>query len=156
MNIKKTVAATVAAATLGAGTFVLAGAASASPTAAVAAQNSASAGASPVKVHRPLRQRLRRAVIVVSAKTIGISPQELITQLKSGSSIAEVATAHHVDPSTVAFALVTAGNQRIDRAVANGKLTAARAALLKARLTKMAQQAVNFHRAPKPDVSKAK
>ena len=156
MNIKKTIAATVAAATLGAGTFVLAGAANASPSTPAASQASAAALTAPVKGKHSLRRRLRRAVIVVSAKAIGITPQELASQLKAGSSIAQVATAHQVDPGTVVTALVTAGNQRIDKAVANGRLTPDRAAVLKARLPDLAQRAVNLHRVPKAPSGNAK
>ena len=62
-----------------------------------------------------------------------------------------VATAHGVDPKTVVAALVTAGDTRIDQAVANHHLDATRAAKLKARLPKAAQRFVDFTRgAAKP------
>jgi hypothetical protein len=79
----------------------------------------------------------------VSAKTIGITPEALRQAIAGGQSVAQVATAHHVDPSTVVSALVTAGNARIDTAVANHRLSADRAAKLKARLPQLAQRFVD-------------
>lgn len=90
--------------------------------------------------------KLVRAAIDVSAKTIGISPADLRAALVSGKSVAEVATAHGVAPATVVNALVTAGTARIDKAVADGHIDAARAEKLKARLPQFAQRFVDFTR----------
>jgi hypothetical protein len=88
------------------------------------------------------------AAIDISAKTIGVTPQALRQAIVSGQSVAQVATAHSVSPTTVVNALVTAGDARIDKAVANHHLTAAQAAKLKARLPKLAQRFVDFTRKP--------
>jgi ribosomal protein S20 len=93
-----------------------------------------------------LRHRAVRAAVDVAAKTIGVTPEELRSEIKSGKSVAEVATAHNVDPATVVNALVTAGSARIDKAVANHRLSAERAAKLKARLPELAQRFVDFKR----------
>jgi transposase-like protein len=93
-------------------------------------------------------RRLVHAAVDVSAKTIGITPADLRAAIESGKSVAEVATAHHVDPATVVHALVTAGTTRIDKAVDAGHLDAARAAKLKARLPQAAQRFVDFTRSP--------
>ena len=69
-----------------------------------------------------VRRRAVHAAVEVSAKTIGVTPEALRDAIKSGQSVAEVATAHNVDPSTVVNALVTAGTARIDKAVANHHL----------------------------------
>jgi hypothetical protein len=92
------------------------------------------------------RTRLITGAIDVSAKTIGVTPQALRQAIVSGESVAQVATAHGVFPTTVVNALVAAGNARIDLAVANHHLTAAQAAKLKARLPKLAQRFVDFTR----------
>jgi hypothetical protein len=144
MNIKKVIAATTAAASLGIGGLVLAGSASAAPAASTNATVTA-----PVKGRHALRRQMRRKIVVVSAKAIGITPQALVAELKTGTSIAEVAASHHVDVNTVVAALVSAGNERIDRAVSKGKLTATRASALKARLPALAQRAVNFKVTPR-------
>jgi hypothetical protein len=146
MNIKKVIAATTAAASLGIGGLVVAGSASAAPAAST---NPAATVTAPVKGHHSLRRQVRRGIVVVSAKAIGITPKALVAELKTGTSIAEVAAAHHVDVTTVVTDLVNAGNQRIDRAVSNGKITTARAAALKARLPALAQRAVDFKVTPR-------
>lgn len=92
------------------------------------------------------RHKIVAGAIDVSAKTIGVSPQALRQAIVSGQSVSQVATGHGVDPKTVVAALVTAGDARIDRAVANHHLDAARAAALKARLPQMAQRFVDFTR----------
>jgi transposase-like protein len=93
-----------------------------------------------------IRHRVRRGAFAVSAKTIGVTPEVLRQALVSGQSVADVATAHSVDPATVVSALVTAGDARIDKAVANHHLDAARAAKLKARLPQLAQRFVDRKR----------
>ena len=57
------------------------------------------------------------------ADTIGISTEDLRAALEDGQTIAEVATAGGVDPSTVVGALVTEMEARLDEAVAEGRLT---------------------------------
>lgn len=93
-----------------------------------------------------VRRRAVHAAVAVSAKTIGISVDDLRAAIKSGQSVADVATAHNVDPTTVVNAIVAAGTARIDKAVANHHLTAAQAAKLKAALPERAQRFVDFKR----------
>lgn len=89
------------------------------------------------------RKALRRGVVTVSAKTIDISREDLVTALKSGQSIAQVAQSKGVDPEKVVDAIVTAGNTRVDAAVKAGKLPAARGAKIKQRLPEVAKKIVN-------------
>jgi hypothetical protein len=89
------------------------------------------------------RRRIVAGAIDVSAKTIGVTSDVLRQALAGGQSVAQVATAHGIAPSTVVSALVTAGNARIDKAVANHHLSADRAAKLKARLPQLAQRFVD-------------
>jgi transposase-like protein len=93
-----------------------------------------------------VRRRALHAAVAVSAKTIGVSVEDLRDAIKSGQSVAEVATAHNVDPTTVVNAIVAAGTARIDKAVANHHLSEEQAAKLKASLPERAQRFVDFTR----------
>src|SRR3954452_20996803 len=53
------------------------------------------------KAEHPRLRHLARAGVKDAAGVIGIEPKELLSDLKAGQSIAEVATAHGVDPQTV-------------------------------------------------------
>jgi polyhydroxyalkanoate synthesis regulator phasin len=99
-----------------------------------------------VKDHRHDRRVNRREVVKLVADTIDIPVEDLVAALKDGQSIAEVAQARGVDPKTVTDAIVDHGTQRIDQAVANGKLDPARAEKLKARLPQLADRIVNHKR----------
>ncbi len=93
-----------------------------------------------LKAHR---RQLRKAGLAISAKAIGVTPQALRADLKSGKSIAEVAGEHGVSAQTVVSALVTAADTRIDQAVAAKTLTSAEAATIKAALPTRLTKAVN-------------
>ncbi len=54
----------------------------------------------------------------VAATTLGVTTEELRTQLKAGKSLADVAEAEGVDKQTLIDALVTAGEKRLDEAKA--------------------------------------
>jgi hypothetical protein len=84
-----------------------------------------------------------RLALQTAATTIGVSPQELGSQVRSGKTVAAVATEHGVDPANVVNAVVAALTQRIDEAVAQGKVDAARAEQAKAKLPDFANRFVN-------------
>jgi hypothetical protein len=63
------------------------------------------------------------ADLSVAASTIGISEADLKAALESGQSIADVATAHSVDPQTVIDAMVADAQAKLADAVTNGDLT---------------------------------
>ena len=81
-----------------------------------------------------LRRHARHSGVDIAASTIGIDKQALVDAVEGGQTIADVARSHNVDPQKVIDAVTTAANNKIDTAVTNGKLDAARAAKLKARL----------------------
>jgi hypothetical protein len=83
---------------------------------------------------RAHRRQLRRAVVVISSKTIGISAQDLVSELRSGKSIADVAAEHSVNAQTVSDALLSAATAKVNQAVTNHKLTSARATKIEAAL----------------------
>jgi transposase-like protein len=104
------------------------------------------------KLHRAvarvkLRRHARRAGFAVAAETIGVAAKDLLTAVKGGTSVAAVAQQHGVEPQAVIDAVVNAAGKKLDRAVANGKLDADRAAKIKDRLTERVTNAVN--RTPK-------
>ncbi len=51
-----------------------------------------------------------------------LDPQELMTQLRDGSTLAEIATAQGVDPQTVVDALVAEAKTHLDQAVTDGRM----------------------------------
>jgi hypothetical protein len=89
---------------------------------------------------RSHRKEIRKAGIAVSARTIGVTPKVLVSDLRANKSVADVATEHGVSTATVVTALVKDADAKVSQAETDHKLTAARAtkieALLPARITK--------------------
>ena len=92
---------------------------------------------------RGIVRAVAKAAVKDAAGVIGITPQELMTQLKAGSSIAEVATSKGVDPQAVITKLSTDANARIDQLVTEGKITQERADQAKAKTTDRVTKLVN-------------
>ena len=90
-----------------------------------------------------LRRQAIQAALEVAAQTIGVETDSLRDAYRDGRSIAEVATDHGVEPSAVVDAIVAAAGERIDQAVADGKLDAERAAKLRERVPQLAERLVN-------------
>jgi transposase-like protein len=102
------------------------------------------------KVRSGVRRHARRGALAVAAKAIGVEPKALVESLRDGQSVADVARANDVEPQVVIDAIVAAGNQKIDHAVANGKLDEDRAATIKERLPERAERLVNASRPARP------
>ena len=83
----------------------------------------------------------KRAELVAS--TIGITVEQLRTELGTDKSVADVAKAHGVDVQKVIDALVADATAHIDQAVTDGHLTAAQAATEKATLVDRITKRVN-------------
>ena len=131
MRLSKTIASASVAAVLGVAGITVAGAASSTgPSAPTASPTVSSAGETKTAVRPSVRRRLRRAGIRIAAKTIGIKPVDLVKELRAGKTIAEVATAHGVQPQAVIDALKAAATAKIQALLAAGKITAERAARL--------------------------
>ena len=149
MKITTTIASATVAAVLGIAGVSVAGATSntgstdpaPSTTAVSAASNVRHPAVRAVRVAR--RRHLRRKAAELAAKTIGITPAELASEVHAGKTIAQIATEHGVQPQAVIDALHAAGTTKIDAAQAAGKITAARAARLKARLDRVVPRFVN-------------
>jgi hypothetical protein len=93
--------------------------------------------------HRHLRLRVAGGMLKVAADKIGVQPEDLVDARRNGQSIADVANAHGVNPSDVVTAIVDAGNQKLDEAVANSHLSQERADALKEKLPQVADRFVN-------------
>jgi hypothetical protein len=141
--LKKTIASLVVGGALLGGVASAGTAYAAAPTTATATASSSTAGhplRTWLKAHR---KEIRKAGIEISAKTIGITPKALVTELRSGKSVAQVAAEHNVSAQTVVNALVGAADTKVDQAVTSGKLTSAQAAKIKAALPGYITKAVD-------------
>jgi hypothetical protein len=67
------------------------------------------------------------ALMDATAKALGLTSEELRTQVQSGKTITEIATAKKVDVKTVQAAVLAAYKTQLDAAVKAGKLTQAQA-----------------------------
>ena len=86
---------------------------------------------------------LLRGMPQIAADTIGITVQDLVTALRGGDTVADVATANGVDPQAVIDALVADSDAKIDQAVANGKLTEEQGEAAKTRAAEAIEKFVN-------------
>ena len=79
-----------------------------------------------------------------AAETLGLTAEELREALADGSTLAEVAEEQGVKPTELVDALVTAETERLDEAVADGRLAQEeaddRAEMLEERLTEQVEQ----------------
>lgn len=92
---------------------------------------------------RAHRRELAKAGVAISAKTIGVTPQDLVTELKSGKSIADVAGEHTVSVQSVVTALDSAADARINQAVTAHTLSSAEANRIEAALPGYVTKVVN-------------
>jgi Spy/CpxP family protein refolding chaperone len=84
----------------------------------------------------------RGVALGMAAQAIGITPQQLRTELP-GKSLAQVAQAHGKNPADIATGLKNAANERINQEVTEGKLTADQAAQRQQTVDARIDQAVN-------------
>ena len=85
-----------------------------------------------------------------AAEAIGIQTSELLSALREGRTIEEVAEAHDVSVEDVIDAVVTAEQDHLDALVTDGRLTQAQADALSADLEERATDLVNGDLAPFP------
>ncbi|HET8741208.1 MAG TPA: hypothetical protein VFM41_01175 [Gaiella sp.] len=76
------------------------------------------------------------------AKYIGITPKELRTELRSGKSLAQIATAHGKTEDGLVNAIVAPAKTRLDKAVQDKRLTQQQADDILARVTGAVKKAV--------------
>jgi hypothetical protein len=83
-----------------------------------------------------------------AARVLGLDVDDLRTKLDAGSTLAAVAGEQDVDVQTLVDALVAKAGERLDEAVADGKLTADEAAERKGDLPDRIERFVNSTRPP--------
>jgi hypothetical protein len=83
----------------------------------------------------------------VVARYLGISPAQLRTELRTGKSLAQIATEHGKTVDGLKAAIVAAVKARLDKAVASGRLTAAQEKTILDRLSAHLDQLVERTRA---------
>lgn len=69
------------------------------------------------------------------AKALGVTPQELRSQLRAGRTLAQIGAAQGLSKATVVDRLVAAATARLAAAVKDGRLTQTQADALRSRLT---------------------
>ncbi len=89
------------------------------------------------------RMEIRKAGIAISAKTIGITPTGLVSELRSGKSVAGVAAEHNVSAQTVIDAVVGAADAKVNQAVAAHNLTSTEANRIESMLPGRVAKVVN-------------
>lgn len=140
--LKKFVAPILAGGMLLGGVAVTGTAYASTSTTSVAAP--AHAGKSPVRSWlRAHRREIRRDGVAISAKTIGVSPKALVSELRSGKSIADVSGEHGVSTASLVSALSSAADTQINKAVASNKLSSAEAKTIEAALPTYLTKAVD-------------
>ena len=102
----------------------------------------ASAPQSKDELHRKPRF-LRRALIRATADLTGLTHQAVVEQVRGGRSLAQVAQDKTKTGDDIVNAVANKAKERLDRAVAAGKLTQVRADNLLARLRTAATRIVN-------------
>jgi len=119
------------------------------------AQTQQDQGKAKVRDNKGRRHRVIKAAVKISAETIGISPQDLVKELRNGKSVAEVATEHGKTAQEVIDALVSKASSKVDELVAAGKIDAEMGERIKAKAPEAAARLVNAHRQPKADQGNA-
>ena len=91
----------------------------------------------------PKAAKAQRGLLQAAATYLGVTPAALRTELRSGKSLAQVATAEGKSVDGLKAALVAAIKTKVDAAKAAGKLDAARAARLLDRAPRLVERMVN-------------
>lgn len=82
--------------------------------------------------------QLTKAALDAAAQALGLTPADLLAQLRQGQTLRQIAQARNVDSASVQSAVVNAGKAQVDKAVAAGKLTSAQGDRVKARIDERA------------------
>jgi AraC-like DNA-binding protein len=90
----------------------------------------------------PMRAGVR-AALPAAAHYLGLRVPQLLSELRSGKSLAQIATARGKSVSGLEQAIMSAEQVRLNRAVANGRITKTREQQLLARLSSRISRLVN-------------
>ena len=93
-----------------------------------------------------VRRAARGGLLKTAATYLGVTNAQLVTDLRAGKSLAQVATAKSKSVDGLKQALLAALKQKVDAAVAAGRLDAARAQKLLERAPAHIERLVNRSR----------
>ena len=93
------------------------------------------------------RVALRREIVKSAATAIGIDAKALVSELRDGKSIADVAGEHNVSLDAVKTQITNDVKSKLDQRVANGKLTQAREDAALQKLADSLDSMLNKHKA---------
>jgi polyhydroxyalkanoate synthesis regulator phasin len=79
--------------------------------------------------------------VAIAAEALGMTADELLTELQGGKSIADVANERGVDPQTIADSILASMKDNLAQAVADGKITQEQADQM---LSRMEERAVDL------------
>jgi len=95
---------------------------------------------------RGWRLRALGGIVSSVADTLNMTPREIVRDLKQGQSLAEIGQAKGVSTDTLKSAILTAAAEKLDQAVADGKLTQDQADKIMTRLTDNIDKILNWKR----------
>lgn len=90
--------------------------------------------------HGPMDGGVRDAMVTAVAKALNITPDELMTQLHGGQTLAQIAQAHNTTEQAVVDAALAAAKTQLAQSVTDGKLTQAQADSIYAQLQQQGAQ----------------
>lgn len=129
-TLKKLTAALAVAGAVTVGTLGVAG----SAFAADGSSGTGGAATGQTTRHPGLRAKVAKAAFQTVLDQLGVTKDELKAALQGGQTITQYAESLGKDPKAVADALTQKANERIDQAVANGRIDETRAATIKGKV----------------------
>jgi hypothetical protein len=76
-----------------------------------------------LRLNRGMEWRVAMGVLRLAAEQTGLTARDIMQEMRSGKSLADVLTAYGVDAEAFITSAVAALNERLDMAVTNGRLT---------------------------------
>lgn len=95
---------------------------------------------------KPAKANVRNGFLKVAADYLGLDRKALVTELRSGKSLAQVASSKNKSVDGLETALFNAFKAKVDKAVAAGKLNSAVAQMLLQHAPALIERVVNAHR----------
>jgi AraC-like DNA-binding protein len=102
-------------------------------------------GAPGLQVPRPPGALGLHGPFATAASYLGLTRAQLITKLKSGQTLAQIARSKHKSVSGLEQAMTAAAKSRLDRAVRNGRISSAEEKQILGALSTRIQDVVNGH-----------
>jgi predicted DNA-binding protein (UPF0251 family) len=99
----------------------------------------------------PDGRQAMRGGLGVAAEAIGITPEQLRQELRSGKSLAQVAQERGVSRDTLKQRILAAQQQRLDQAVQQGRMTREQATQVMNRLSANIDRMLDFTPGQRPD-----